>query len=136
MEEKDSRITFHSLTFIQKLAGLNYLAIKSEEGQRKKWYEFSLGLPVFIIAGIIFLHSRSPDQKYFVIERFVICGALYFSVLGLTRLFRFITPDELKQVMDKFRNSQNVEIRKTTYKYALVYYGFSTVTIAIVAFCY
>jgi hypothetical protein len=133
IEDKTPDVTFASLTFMQKLAGLNYLAIRSEEGNRKKFYEFSLGLPLFIIVGIFFLGSRNPNQPYFKIEQFVVCGLTFFTVWGLTRLLRFITPDELKRDMDRMLNSQHAEIRKTGIRYSLIYAGFSVVVITIIA---
>ena len=72
MEENTPESFFKSISFLQKLAGLNYHVIQSERGQRKKIYEFLLGLPLFILVGIFFLRDSNPGASTFQLEQFVI----------------------------------------------------------------
>jgi hypothetical protein len=94
MEENSPASVFRSLSFLRRFAGLNYHAIQSERGQRRKIYEFLLGLPFFILVGIVFLRGRDTGTSTFKLEQFVVCGFCFLCVFGFTRLVLRFTSDK------------------------------------------
>lgn len=134
MEENTPESLFNSRSFPQKLAGLNYHLIESERGQRKKAYEFLLGLPFFIVVGIFFFRGRDRSSSDFKIEQVIICGLSFLSVFSLTRIVLRFTSEKIKELMHSFERKQDLLLRKILIRYALVYYGVSFVVILILAF--
>lgn len=133
MEENAHESSFKSFSFLRRFVGLNYYAIQSERGQRKKFYEFLLGLPLFILVGIFFLRGSDPDSSTFRLEQFVVCGLCFLSVFGLTRFVLRNTSDKMKSFMDDFEKKQDRELRKILIRYSLIYYGISFFVILILS---
>jgi hypothetical protein len=134
MEENTPESLFRSLSFLRRFAGLNYYAIQSERGQRRRIYEFLLGLPLFIVAGIFFLRGSNPDSNTFRLEQFAICGLCFVSVYGFTRFVLGSTSGQVKDLMDIFAKKQDRILRKILIRYSLFYYGISFVVILILSF--
>lgn len=133
MEENTHASSFRSLPFLRRLVGLNYHVIQLERGQRKKLYEFLLGLPLFILVGIFFLRDSDSSASTFQLEQFVICGVCFLSVFGLTRFALKYTSDKMKDFMDVFEKKQDRELRKILIRYSLIYYGISFFVILILS---
>ncbi|MNJ88906.1 hypothetical protein D3C87_64640 [compost metagenome] len=136
MEENTHESFFKSSSLPKRLFGLNYHLIQSERGQRKKIYEFLLGLPLFILVGIFFLSGRNTDTNTFKLEQFAICGLSFLSIYGLTRLSLKFTSDKMKSFMDVFEKQEDRALRKILIRYSLIYYGFSFLVILILSVFY
>lgn len=133
MEENTPESAFKSLSFLRRIVGLNYHAIQLEKDQRKKFYVFLLGLPLFIVVGIFFLRDRNTQTSTFQLEQFVVAGVSFISVFGFTKLLLRFTSDKMKALMDDFERKQDLVLRKILIRYSLIYYGVSFVVILVLA---